>query len=301
MVIDVPTADDFRAYGLRYLNLGWGAALRIAIEIIDLQEYDSDKVLKSDFIKAAEPELATALSLVEQGVEFLLKSRIATVSPWLLISRNPDGWPRRCDKEDVPFAEFHILDAQDLVKVHDTVAAVQLPGEFTEMFRELRRKRNAMMHTVDPRIKASIAEIMEHVLLNVEILSAAHSWPEEREKFLATTRDSTVDADLTGFQLAREFGAVIEHLPSRLLKRFLGFSKKRRSYLCPICSNAHSDAELECRSAVLEPNTPDSISVYCFVCRQTSAVTREPCTADDCKGNVIDVMRRECLTCGARH
>ena len=46
MVIDVPTADDFRAFGLRYLNLGWGAARHIAIEIADRRAYDSDEALR---------------------------------------------------------------------------------------------------------------------------------------------------------------------------------------------------------------------------------------------------------------
>jgi len=41
---------------------------------------------------AAERELANAIAIAHQGVEFLLKGRIALVSPYLLIVQDPKHW-----------------------------------------------------------------------------------------------------------------------------------------------------------------------------------------------------------------
>lgn len=299
MVTDIPTPSDFRSYGLRYMNLGWGMALDVVLDFGETEDwgYDVEPEIKADFWKAAEPEFATALTLIEQGVEFLIKARIAETSPWLLLSRNPDGWPRRCDKENVEFSSFHTLDAQDLLKVHDTFAPKRFPEEFANAFNALRKKRNAMMHTVNLKLRASAVEIVQNVLLSAEHLIGPRKWPEERDAFLQESRNSAFDGDLAALHLGREFNAVVSLLERGELLRFFGFDKRQRAYSCPVCSHAYRDAEFYGRTAQLRPKSAKSKEVYCFVCREPSVVERRSCTDEDCKGNVISVDYDECLTC----
>jgi hypothetical protein len=302
MVTEIPTPSDFRNYGLRYVNLGWGMALGVVLELGESEDwgYDVEPDVKADFLKAAEPEFATALTLIEQGIEFLIKARIAEVSPWLLISRDADGWPRRCDKEYIEFSAFHTIDAQDILKVHNTFMPNRLPEEFATAFDALRKKRNAMMHTVDLKLRASAVEIVQNVLLSAEHLIGPHKWSEEREAFLEESRNSVFDSDLAALFLAREFNAVVSLLERKELIRFFDFDKRQRIYSCPVCSHAYKDAEFYSRTAQLRPNTPKSTTLYCFVCRNTSTVERRSCTDDGCKGNVISEDYDECLTCNGR-
>jgi hypothetical protein len=80
--------------------------------------------------------------------------------------------------------------------------------------------------------------------------------------------------------------------------RHFGYDTRRRGYNCPVCrSNDESDL-LTAKTAQLEPNTPDSTNVFCFVCRCDTAVTRKRCPNPGCKGNVLSVEFEECLTCG---
>lgn len=299
MVTDIPTSSDFRNYGLRYMNLGWGMALDVVLEFAETEDwgYDVEPEIKADFWKAAEPEFATALTLIEQGIEFLLKAKIAETSPWLLLSRNPDGWPRRCDKEDIEFSTFHTIDAQDLLKIHDTFSPKRLPEEFAVSFNALRKKRNAMMHTVDLKLRASAVEIVENVLLSAEYLIGPHKWPEERDAFLKESRKSAFDGDSAAIHLGREFNAVVSLLGRSELVRFFEFDKRQRAYSCPVCSHACEDVHIDCRTAQLRPNTPKSTAIYCFACRSTSKVERNACTDSQCKGNVISADYDECLTC----
>lgn len=72
------------------------------------------------------PSLSSSLSLVQQAIEFFLKGAIVDTSPYLLIVDEPRNWPAGCSMQDIPFANFRTLDAQDLPRVHDTVAPMPL-------------------------------------------------------------------------------------------------------------------------------------------------------------------------------
>jgi hypothetical protein len=215
----------------------------------------------------------------------------------LLLSRNADGWPKRCDKENIEYSSFHTIDAQDLLKVHNTYAPKRLSEEFAIAFDALRKKRNAMMHTVDLKLRASAVEIVQNVLLSAEHLIGPQKWPEEREAFLEQSRNSAFDSDVAALLLAQEFNAVVSLLERKELLRYFDFDKRQRIYSCPVCSHAYEDAGFICRTAQLRPNTPKSTEVYCFACRRTSNVERRPCTDEECKGNLISVDWDECLTC----
>lgn len=299
MVIDVPSPEDFRSYGLRYVNLGWGMALEVILDYSNAKNwgFDFEPEVEEGFWKSAEPEFSTALTLIEQGIEFLIKEKIAEISPWLLLSHGPDRWPKRSDKEDVAFSSFRTLDAQDLLKVHDTFAKDRLSVEFAQAFDELRRKRNAMMHTVDLKLKATASEIIRNVLLSVDNLLGEKQWPAARHSFLEQSRDSQIEWEMAHYQLAREFSAAIALLEPAELRRFFGFEKRQRAYSCPECSTAMKHAHFACNTAQLRPNNPTSTKVFCFVCRAEYEVERRPCELPKCKGNVIYSDQDYCLTC----
>lgn len=297
MITNVPSPDDFREHGIDYLNIGWQTVLDILNEIEDASEWvdDVDEVV-SDVWKAAERELATALSLVEQGAEFLLKSKICAISPWLLVSRNPRDWPSGCGREDVNFAAFRTLDAQDLVKVHDTFSNVLLSTEFCATFEELRQKRNSVIHTVDRSIKITASRLIEQILIVSDHLLGRQEWLKHRKAFLDRDRRTALySTDGNEYVLAREFVAATSTLIPTLVARFFNFNKRQRAYLCPECSGG--EFYFTGKTAQLNPNSKGSKSLHCFACGLNFDVEREVCPDADCKGTVAD-LEGKCLTCG---
>jgi hypothetical protein len=298
VILEVPTPDDFRDHGVDYLNIGWGTVLDILISLEDAGHYsDSDYLneIKVDYWQAAERELATALSLIEQGAEFLLKGRICAVSPWLLITRNPVEWPRGSHSSDVNFAAFRTIDAQDLAKVHDTFSSKRLDEEFGRAFDCLRQRRNSIIHTVDKNMKLAAGELIEQVLLVSEHLLGPQAWLKIRMEFLGRDRHTAIYPDGNDYRAAREFLAVVKLLGAANLKRFFDYNKKQRSYLCPSCSR--QDWDYDGKTAQLRPNSPSSTNLYCFACSNDFAVTRASCPHSGCKGNVYDPDFDCCLTC----
>ena len=163
MIIDIPREADYEKTALDLLNLAWESVLKLAVELDEAKDYGND-VAEDIYWNACQSQLATAASLVQQGFEFLLKGKIIAVSPYLLINGTPRDWPKGCTKADTPFAKFYSIDAQDLVRVHDTVANNRLPENIVTLFEDMRTLRNSIMHTVDSRLKVEVKQVVCAIL-----------------------------------------------------------------------------------------------------------------------------------------
>jgi hypothetical protein len=159
VIIEIPSADDFKQASLNLLSLAWQMALESLdsyeqSEIIHPQDtpvhtfqtddgqvhtfggpdtrYTPEQRAAAEqlFWRRSQPMLGNALSLIQQAVEMGLKGRIAAVSPFLLIARDARDYPGNSTTRDVPFSEFRSLDAADLLRVHNTVCPARLDGEF---------------------------------------------------------------------------------------------------------------------------------------------------------------------------
>lgn len=295
MIEQIPTEADFRSAGLGYLNLAWDVAAQFArdLEHTDAAVWDSDGSFREQYWGVAQRALSNALALIQQGNEFLLKGRIAAVSPYLLISGGPRDWPRRCDQQDVPFSSFHTLDASDLIRVHNTVAQNRLPEEYIRLFDDLRRRRNAVMHTVDSSMKIAEKEIYLWTLESLVSLDSA-SWCQVRYDYLDDSPAAMVYSDDPGTaQIYSELTRAIGLLTRNESKRLLGFSKQARRYVCPRCLSDCGDHDVEPNLAQLAGRG----RVACILCGTSTTVDRRECEADDCKSNVIATASGVCLLC----
>lgn len=302
MILNVPTAEDFKEHGIMFLNFAWDTVFNLLLHISDSQEWAEEQKPKhtaKDWATAKKP-VSIAHALAQQGSELIVKSIIAKESPYLLIKDSHKNWPKYKGRKGIDFADFRTIDAQDLIQVCNKVRQEPLPNNFTEAFNRLRKRRNALFHTVDKKNKFSDKEMIEYILDSVDLV-APKEWPQLRRKYLSEDFElEACEEDGSMGRLSREMVQMIELLHPGKLKSLFGFNKKQRKYVCPHCSwefGRHDYTEYP-RTAQLKPNSPDSTNVYCFVCDKNTPVTREKCTSENCKGNVIntvdDIM---CLTC----
>jgi len=239
---------------------------------------------------------------VEQGVEFLLKGRIASVSPFLLIANEVNGWPK--PNKDIPirFSEFKTLDAKDLIKVYNTVAPVPLTDEFRLLFDRLRTKRNTIMHTVDPGLRIRAEDVMFDILeIHLNLLSDER-WIDIRESHINNSPDSVAflyPDENNGSTLIREIMHAIDGLSPNLVKRYFGIDKKQRRYYCPDCYVSYESYIPNGFpfTALLQSSKVDPAAVKCLICEKPFSVKRERCAHPSCKGNVIYMNDGTCLTC----
>lgn len=300
MITDIPDQADFEQSGIALLNLAWDSVLSLYLnlELAEIDEESGEEV-NAKYWKSAQVTLSTALALVQQGTEFLSKGRIAAVSPFLLLSGDPRDWPRNCERNDLPFADFRSIDAQDLIRAHDTVTSARLSEVFKNRFEHLRRLRNTTMHTVDRRTQVNAKEVIKEVLEVCEYLIMPLSWVRLRRSHLEKEPRSQiyVIAEDVDYALAREMMTVIELLEPSLAIKYFDFNKRQRRYYCLPCLIACQEYSFEPNLAQLRPAGPSSNNLWCLLCGQNQTVNRRQCRYSDCRGNVIESEEDVCLTC----
>ena len=300
MIKDIPSERDFVETGLSLLGFAWDSAIELLSEVQNPEDYGDDPELIEAFWSAARQTLLIATTIAQQGVEFIIKGRIVAVSPFLLIANAPRDWPRG-GEADVPFAAFRAIDAQDLVRVHDTVATRPFDPEFVGKFEELRANRNAIVHTIDHRIAVQAADVLRDILVVYRHLFHRGDWLSKRREYLERSPAAELySADFVEERVVWEVSLIAKVLTNGEMSEFFGFSRQQRKYICPVCACSSGNLEMLPDTAMLDPNTPSSTAVHCFVCGVTTPVTRTDCKFEDCPGNVMSSEESQCLTCG-RH
>jgi hypothetical protein len=298
MIVDIPHPADFHAAGLNQVYLAWQIAMQSLHDYDQALEYgvEDDDENRTEYWTRSQPALANAYSLIQQGMELALKSRIAAVSPLLLIG-DPGDWPSRAASENVSFGEFRTLDAADLVKVHNSVASPPLNDAFKTFWDDVRRERNKIMHSATPKTFDPV-DVVRAILTAVEAMFGEMRWPS---RLLQLEQEGRLAAlgfnDDVQNNVMRQVESALIHLTPAEAKRYLGFSKSKRAYVCPHCYFAANRdwQEVWPHLAQFTGKGPGATSLHCIVCETTSEVQRTPCEDPDCKGDVI--AEDVCLTC----
>lgn len=296
MITSIPSSSEFRNAGIEILNLAWDNVHNHFEYLVNLD--DDEHEARDEYWQSAQQSISTALSLAQQGIEFLLKGKICDVDPLLLIATPTRDWP---GEKDIPFADLRTVESQDLIRCHDSIISPSISPRFATIFNELRRKRNTIMHSVSKQLRISGNDVLVAILEAADTLIGSHSWPSQRRNYLENGNGvaSIGIADLTS-TLYHELDSVIDILPRKDVIRFLNFDKRNRRYACPECTGyAASVYDEAIDLAQLRPNEPTSTSIYCVICGQTYSVKRESCGKKGCKGNVVYEEGKEklCLTC----
>ena len=86
MITDIPAPEEFFSSGVDYLNVAWDVATNLLLERLDVVESsENTELLQTEdydkYLLSAQPSLNSAITLVQQASEFIIKSKIAEVSP----------------------------------------------------------------------------------------------------------------------------------------------------------------------------------------------------------------------------
>lgn len=300
LVTGIPSSEDFYESGRGLLDLSWDMVAGLMTDHDEATNYSMDLDEYSDeYWQSAKRHLTTALSIMQQGVELTLKGKIAELSPFLLLADPPQKWPSPYRHEELEYSAFRTIEAQDLIRVHDTFIEMQLPDEFVGRYHGLRLKRNTLMHTVNKNLAVHAAEIIDALLYMHSILLPGENWASIRVAYLRTMPSAVFSGeDFAINQVCWELSLVFDLLkPAQVLQHF-NINKRQRRYLCPKCNNESSgDWEFIYKLAVLDPNEPSSTTLFCPVCNAKHRILRKPCSNSSCKSNVLS-SENLCLKCG---
>lgn len=338
MIVEIPDAADFSRASINLLNLAWQVAFGSldAFEnsnVIHPLDLPSRQLLRDDgsiveiggpdlsftpeqraaaeleYWRRSQPALGNALSLIQQAIELAFKGRIATVSPFLLIVRDARDFPRGSTEHDIPFSAFRTLDAADLMRVHNSVCSDRLSDDFGIRWDQIRRQRNALIHSVAPKTDLlHPLSLIENLLAVSKTMHGDKSWFRHRLDYALNDEIEAAyepDPPQRYGSVLVEFSTVIAYLGPRRLREHFGLDCRARSYICVHCM-ADCDGETwyssdPGRHAQLAPRGPRSTNVRCGVCGRSARVMREACGYPQCKSNVLSCEAGSfgiCLLCG---
>lgn len=122
MIKDIPSSEEFDSAAKAQFDFAWDIVMSFLILIEDVKGFvDVKEEDEKAFWEGARQRIVTSLIITQQGVELAIKGKLVRISPNLLISGSYSDWPKDKDDSGVSFSEFRTIDAQDLIKVHDTV------------------------------------------------------------------------------------------------------------------------------------------------------------------------------------
>ena len=298
MITDVPLPHDFFTSGWRFLDYGWSQAVELLIDL-RIQE-DEDQPNSSDvqeFWGLGRHNLITSLALVQQGIELLLKGCIAEVSPYLLIQPRP--WPGKCDERDTPFSEFRTIDAQDLIKVYDTVRENRLSENFKRKVDYLRKHRNMAFHGINKSITVEASQVLIAVFEAVENLNNRKKWLEIHKNFLENTpiaRFTSLDYPVKA-RMMKEMEIIVKEFTPEEVERYTGFRVKEKPYECPWCKRvAGKYGGKPSFAQIVIDKDASAESLYCFCCCENLETIKANCQVSDCDSTFLD-QDGVCLIC----
>ena len=318
MIVDIPTSSDFFDSATDLLHSAWDQVAGLLVEFDEIGDFayealdeefdDSDY---EQYWKAAKQVLTTSFTMVQQGVEFFIKGRIASVSPYLLLAGNPSVWPKKCDKEDMSFSFFRAIDAQDLVKLHDTVFNERFSDQFRTWYEEMRASRNKIMHTVDKKVSLNPESVFATILYAHEYFCGEKNWVRSRFEYLDKTPTNSMryirqhegHKPYVLLQVHTELGVIVGKLQPSKVDRYFGFQKRRKSYNCPSCYEVLTDLdyfEPGYHNEYFKPyQRINENAFFCCVCSYFGTISGERCIEENCDSKLVDNEKGLCLVCGA--
>lgn len=338
MIIDIPTRDEFEKSALDLMNTAWSQVSELLIEfneLIPLIEgslrndvmpeirpdgnnwisYASDESITRNteaYWKASRQTMLIALTLVQQAVEFFIKGRLVSISSHLLIDLSVSTLPKQCTQEDTSFSSFKTIDAQDLIKIHDTVYPDRFDDGFKTWYTNMRTLRNKIIHIVANEIQVSPEKILEDILYIQQYFMPSSDWSRERIAYLLSTPDNSIDfihndAEFVHqhimTQLHRELKAIIEKLQPSVVKKYLGYDKTRHALHCPSCykilsSYYYFDPDNEEPIKTFQTISRTSDEYKCFVCGLNRRMIFHEKSCEECGERLINPDDGICLACG---
>jgi hypothetical protein len=282
MIIGVPDHQGLSATGIGWMNLAWSSIIDCITDVDDHSEYLQSDLLLDDektrkriarIIQGQRFKINNAITLLQQSLEILLKSRIAETSPFLLIHGDPQSWPKPNDRGEVDFTDFRTVDAVSLCKAANTVGQRPLPAGFIKFFEDLRKARNKITHLTTSGVSAdAVADVMLSIITAHHYMFDGQAWQRFRKDYMYdrgptvegdTDEDDIYETDYTYDQFLREIDCVLRTLQPADLKRFLGFDAERERLYCHNCYNEttkYYDGEH------LFAQKQDDGSIFCVAC-----------------------------------
>jgi hypothetical protein len=297
MIINLPSKENFDQLAQDCLV----QTLNNLYQIVQFKypKRDDDDPTEDEVWTHHSGDLRTCLVLVYQAVEFYLKAQICEESPLLLIDNPRHDWPTNPKSADKDFSELYTIAGEQLIRTFNgTLYHTKQKEDINALFNHLRIKRNKIIHSITSE-ELKPGYLIEACLTSFTLFEGLDEWWNILRDRLITHPLflAAGDTELEEAEFIYRLNFIMEKTSIKFLSKQSKFNLTARKYYCPTCvvnlREGADDIDESFKWAILNPNTPESVSLYCYNCQSAFKVERLKC--NDCKGNVT--YKDQCLSC----
>lgn len=294
---------DFHNAGIELLNSAWQLTMQQFKMLDDARAIGALTTNKrKQFWLSARRTILSALALIVQGTELLIKERIADVSPFLLVE-NISGEGKDVNKN---FSDFKTIQESNLILVHNRVVKNQLNSGLENKFKDLLGIRNKIIHSeiLDYKKPSEIRQRCIDNLFDIAFISSSlfpeKTWFAIREECLKDSTEYILYPHeyAAKYDVLEEFKYVLKYFNTDQVGRALHISKSSKKYYCVSCFEDSAGIssvfeEQDYKFAVKDAKKKGYI--YCPVCGGEYKYDEYPCSTNCCKGAIH--FYGTCLCC----
>jgi hypothetical protein len=309
VVANVPTADELRTISLRLYFKAWSDVASIVTEWSEYgagvpPEAEDEDGAWQKYIEAAQSDLQSIYTLIQQSQEIGLKALICEVSPYLLLKKT-DVRPVDANLGVWDFTDFQTADAGELIRLINTFCSRAISKRFEERYNEIRKNRNKIAHLGIYRELLEPDGLIDILLEQYQEVYPGRRWMEDRLHFAALHRWSDLeDGDFNErTTLFHELWHLLEGSSDGQFKWLMGHERDEQRFICHSCV---ADAKLGGRQPYgydvpTAYRVGDKLAVKCVVCDAVYAMLNAKCPNDECDSELLSAEASNdaaCMKCG---
>jgi hypothetical protein len=315
MIVNLPTSEAMNTTALKLYFRAWHGIVGVLHdfdqvyhgEVKDWIEPSDGNYAdeRADYIENAQEELHAILSIVQQANELALKSRIAAVSPYLLLLNNHLVFS--AIGSDTEFASLRTLDAVDLPKAVNTLTQIPVGPKYMQRYSELRIQRNQYTHLGDTSSALDPFKMSATMIEQYLELWSTRSWWKDRVEATHGREGFFEDKHWSPLQ---EIMFLLDYdrllIPAADFKKLFGVKKSDVRFGCHKCQSDWAVSRngpiiKETRTAFYDKSKK---TIHCLICDEDFAALVQTCSSTDCDGKFIspDIAEfgaGQCFSCGS--
>jgi hypothetical protein len=302
MITELPEPSEFKNLSIQYLAQAIDHIFKTELAISPAALVLSFGDLEDEW-EERQGVLGNSLIMLFLSIENFFKHEIGKIDPRELLSEES----KECidSPESYKFENLYLVGIDDLISKYQSMGENELSSSALTVLEDIRIRRNKFTHglhreVLDPNyVVGLIAEYLTNIW--------GTDWISEfREVMITEPLYGLFNEDEENMQLLQYYKFFEDYLSRRKFKKLIGMPIEGRRYLCPDCQEnvIESGSLVEANYACIEPNTPNSNEIHCWLCDGYAEVERKACEEQSCPANVVYPKDRDkhhtsniCLTC----
>lgn len=296
MVTNIPSYIDYE----KIAKECWAQAIETLYNINkQIYDFELEDELANGIYDFSQHHYRTAIVLLHQGIEAIMKAAICNHSPMLLIDNKRTDWPVLPSQGYKAFNELFTIGAESLLYTYCAVVGNLISQETIIFLEKIRRVRNEIVHGFSSK-NMNPKDILNSF---TTFIGKDEWWNEMRRLNWEHPLMSYFDSGAERASFAQRLDYVLNKVGKGEFLKHSTFNIKQRRHICPYCKDEFEREydEYELKWAILSPNSSSSTLLKCYNCEKETYITRKDCLFEDCMGNVIykeDTNAEYCMTCG---